>query len=626
MDRIVIWLLVALGAGAALVVAVPGLVVIGGMMLLIPGLVLLVLPTAFVWASLLAVTWWLFRPILDRKPAAVAALGCVAALLWLAPKASSWASQMRLLDAATSAPDVMPAESVPLAGDVLVSVPRLDQQRLDAPTVRGGPAETASRPWVCDALCAALLATPGVRSVTVDAHGDGERPGPLTGHARTFRLVPKEECPGETIRPENPGGLDLDRPQPPPGSRLAGLLSAQAEWDLRLSTRDCIVAGPARQAFDFSILLLRYSDGATSSTRRATDDDWSLRPLPVSVERIALSDAGGRVVLRKTLATTRALASPLHVGAQGGLENFRFQWGRTELSNGTRYERLRPHALLDRLTSLHTTADEPAIVEAARARLARMVDDPAVSAEDPGFDLVAPWFASFDRPAAAISAADRELLRRLIADGRITDFPHLYAPVRAMGPDAVVLRPAIGRRLAEADPPGPWMKTLAAQLERMPAGTFATATPVEQAILADPSRRLYAGGLIVRQADRGEAAVPLLVEIMQSHWARLRAPGRKAWSNDDMLAIDAARRAFCVLGPQAAAALPAIDEMTTSGLIGRNTPDRSEWHLMLARMGRPVESIAKPDSRSGTAESFHTALRRQLDGFDPERHCRAEWM
>lgn len=625
MDRIVVWLLLALGAGAALVIAMPGLVVIGGMMLLIPGLILFVLPTAFVWTSLFVVAWWLFRRILDRRLAALAALGCVAALLWLAPKASSRLSQLRL-DAATSAPDIVPAEPVPLAGDVLVSVPRLGQQRLDAETVRDGRLEAASRPWMCDALCAALLATPGVRSVTIDVHGDAERPGPRTAHARTFRLVPKDECPGGTIRPDNPGGLVLDRPQPPPSPRLAGLLSAQAEWDLRLSTRDCIVAEPAGAAFDFGILLLRYADRAASPPRRPADDDWSFLPLPVSVERIVLGDASGRVLLRKTLATTQALASPLHVGAQGGIENFRFRWGRTELSNGTRYEQLRPHALLDRYTNLHTPGDGQAVVEAARARLAQLVDDRAVGPEDPGFDLLGFWFVSFDRPGATIPASDRELLRRLIADERIADFPHLYAPVRAMGADAVALRPVIGRRLAEADPPRPWMKTLAAQLERMPAGTFATATAVERAILADPSRRLYAGGLIVRQADSGQSAVPLLVEIMRTHWARLQAPGRKAWSNDDMLAIDAARRAFCVLGPQAAAALPAIDEMANSGLIGRNTLERNEWQLMLARMGRPVESIPKPDSRSGTVESFHAALHRQLDTFDAERHCRAEWM
>lgn len=625
MSRTLVWLLLALGAGAALVVAVPGLVLIGGLALVIPGLVLFALPTVFLWASLSVAAWWLFRQRLGPRPAVAAALVCVACLLWLVAETSAGLSRARL-DAAASVADIVPADPIPLAGDVLVSVPRLDLQR-PARTSPRAQGEPASRPWVCDALCAALLATPGVRSVTVDAHGEVDRPGERSAHARTFRLIPKDQCGGETIRPENPGSLTLDRPPPLPGEqRLTALFSAQTEWDLRLSTRECLVAEAARTAFDFSIVLLHYRDPAPSSGDRAAERDWSFLPAPVRVDRMVLSDGTGRVLLRKTLARTRALASPLHVGAQGGIENFRFQWGRTELSNGGRYGELRPHALLDRHTNLHTTADAGTLIEAARARLAQMLDDPALPPDDTGFDLLRPWFASFDGSGAVIPARDRELLLRLIADERITDFQYLYAPVRAMAADSADLRAGIGRRLAEADPPGRWMKTLAAQYEAMPAGTFATATPAEQAILDDPSRRVYAGGLIVRQADRGEAAMPLLVEIMRSHWSRLRAPGRKAWDNDDMLAIDAARRALCLLGPEAAAALPAIEEMSDSGLIGRNMLERNEWQLMLARMGRPVESIPKPDNRSGTAESFHAHLRRQLETFDAARNCRAEWL
>ncbi|MBB5686038.1 hypothetical protein [Sphingobium boeckii] len=626
MKIFIIGLHILLAISATLVMLMPGVIVIGLLALLVPGLILAALPTLFMWYSAFAISWWGLRLVIPEKMALLPAAMVAAALVWFVPQASISESQVRMA-AATKMPDLIPSQRITLAGDILLSVPRLDVMQRQPGEARESDEERMARPWVCDALCAALLASPGVRSVTLITNGTSEEAETRALRSRTLSMLPKAQCPAKTIMPINPGGLDIDPPEPENGGIMHIASSLGAEWNLRLSTTHCIVAEAPKATFDMIVTHRSYSDAPVPKRARGVkmkDNKWSFDPEKVNIDSFTVSNRQGQILLRKTIATTAVLARPLYIGMAGGLENFHLAWARSARSSGPRYEQIKPAGLLARYSNLSTGGNMAALIPAVRKRLTEMLDDRNVDADDPGFDLLRDWFASF-KPPSTVSNEDSAFLIRLISDPRIVKYDGLYAPIKAMGDQSLALRAVIGRRLLTADPMGPWMKTLAAQYESMPTGTFLTGTADEAALLADPERRLYAGGLIVRQSDRGAAAVPMLVVILRTHLERRAAPDRERGNTDDLLPIDSARRALCLLGPDARTALPEVRDLQREGLLTPQMLDDREWQFVLARLGVPVDDIPKPENVSGTADNFHKNLRNKLKHFDPARNCEAEW-
>ena len=98
--------LVFTGIGAAVSLLMPSLVV-AGMFLILPGLILASMPTAFLWGCIFAAVWFPLHHALGDAPAAAVALAITAALVWFAPQPSRALSAARL--AATVHPDVLPA-------------------------------------------------------------------------------------------------------------------------------------------------------------------------------------------------------------------------------------------------------------------------------------------------------------------------------------------------------------------------------------------------------------------------------------------------------------------------------------------------------------------------------------
>ena len=622
MTRFVNLYLLVTGITAAIVLAMPWLVILGLFALILPGLILGLAPTAFLWGLGFAIPWYALRPVLGDYVAIAPAVLIAAAVFWLVPQASVLQSKSQL--ARSVRPEVIPREAIRLAGHVLVDTVSVAVAKPD-PLPSYDADEIARRPFVCNALCAALLATPGVESVTVTSHGrDDDRPGPFDGHARTFRVVPKAECPGPSIRPTEPDALGLaPRPRGRNVMRDGLMRPLQAEWDVRLSTRDCIVAEAPRAHHDVIIRIHSYRAFASDKPGRT---DWSLDPLAVSVERIDVTNGAGHMLLSKTLARTDALSQPLFITAQGGLENFRFQWARKSLTNGKRYEELKPNQLLADHTSLRTEVDVAAVMRATRDRLSQALADPGLPASDPAFKLSAPWMRSLaNRP---MSEDDVQLLAKVIRDRRVTDYEGIWDAIRAAKDRASELRAPMIERVAALVPPSDWqLKALGNALGQLPPATFATPTATEQAILADPARRALAPGLISRQSDRGPAAVPQLLELLDYHLRDIarQANEKRPDQSGNMIVVDRVRMALCLLGRDASGALPAIDRLTAEGLVDRRFATSREWHLMLARIGKPIGAIPKPADRSGTEEQFHRNLQSRLDHFRPDRDCGGQW-
>ena len=618
MLRLVLIYLGITGVGAFVALSAPWLVVLGLFLGILPGLVLGLMPTAFLWGVAFALPWFLLRAALGDQVAIIPAALIAAAAMWLIPATSALASRTMLNGAL--APDVIPRDKIKLAGDILLEVPILKLAR----QVEGAPEEEFSRrPYQCTALCAALLATPGVTSVTLNAIGEAKGPGTaMTGSARRFRIVPRAQCRTPSISIDGADELSVDRLRPADWARNGIVRSLQAEWDVRLATTDCVVAEAPDPSPDMVVRIERYRVGSDSTTRSA----YSFLPSPIDVERLVISDRTATPLLSKMRATGTALAHPLNIAATGGIENFRFRLGRSPIGNAPSYPDFNPDQLLADHSNLHVDVDQAAVIAAARTQLALAVANPALAAGDAAFKLVAPWLNSLSQPP--LSADDIALLKALIRDHRVRDFNGLWVTAKALGPAAGVLHEPLVDRIATLD----WrtdkeLKILGAILDKLPSGTFAQSSAKERTILADPERRTLASGLIVRLADQGAPAVPQLLALLDYHFAQLSLNQNR--QNDPMpehmIVIDRVRMALCRLGPAGASALPRLEALMAKSPAYADRMDGREWQLMLARIGKPVRDIPKPDSTSNSVAQFHANLQSRLDHFNLDRDCQSQW-
>ena len=609
MQALIVKYLWVTGIGAAVVLAMPWLVVVGLFAFIVPGVILAALPTAFLYGAVFALGWFPLHRVIGDWPAAAVAAAVTFGLFWSLPISGNAATRAWYL--AEGADDVLPTAPIVLRGDVRLDARTLLAER-DRPTRHddGPPPDYAKER--CSALCAALLFTEGVTSVTTQYQStDARGVQPVSRRAVTFRLVPRDRC-AKSIEPS----FKHD-------SFGSGTLQALKDgWMLRLSTTDCIVAGPPVAEADVVVVASRFVTPlpATLRSRR-----WTIGPRPVSVERLELFNRAGRVLLRHTVARARRLVQPLLIAPEGSPENFHFDLASKPV--GRRYEQFDAVSLLAAHTSLDVRAEDDDLADRARRRLTELLDDPAALAADPGFALVERFLKAMAEEGAPPD--DVALLVRLIGDDRVTRFDGVWNVVKPLGPRLERLRGPIVARLRRADPAREAsLHALGDVLDALPAGAFATLRREEAELIADANRHRFAGAIIGRQADRGAAAVPLVTRILDVQVRRLAALMADGPAHANLAAKESARAgiagvrvALCRLGPDASGALPAIEALERERLFGRFSDDR-DWQLTLARLGRPVEAIPKPPNLSGTEATFHAHLRRRLANFDPARECR----
>ena len=574
--RTILWIVLCVSGPLTLfVLANPRSVGIGYIFLIIPGLIMEAAPTVFVYTATFAIVRRYVPtvlPIIHAGAVNVVAAGITLGLGVLVVLPSAAASWVAFYWEAKG--DVVPHDRVALKGDILLNYDEI---------TRIGAGGKAHMP--CDALCAALLDTPGVSTVTI-AHDNAPA---------SYRLVPKgaggpEDASNETTKgaaysragsraiaverpekillyvPETPGSAERRDFQAQEAARRAQESAIIAHWGLRLANDVTLSVVPAPRQHDLTITM--------TSTHNGFHD--------LAVTNVDVRDGQGRVLVRRQRATATRVVVPLRFELHRPFDIARWRLARTDLATDDRLNGINSITVLFNETTLARPAEPREPAASIRDRLTAAVMQPGAPAD---LSLADAWVTTLDW--WHVSDGDLELLGKLIADPRVIELPHLYnhgpTNVRAELRDAIVsrlLNPATSPKLRER---------LDDLVRFMPAGTFAVSTPDEVAFLHNQLLRLKAPALVRRLADQGQAGVPELVRILQED---VRV---EPWVVRRHL-LAAIRRALVRLGPDAASALPVIIELfdQPDTPLAYYSDEKSAWRIAMIRMGRPLEDVPSP--------------------------------
>jgi hypothetical protein len=549
--RIVLWVS---GFLTLIAVGIPQLVGIGFWLLVVPGIILALAPTVFLYTATFAIVRrWLpiTHVVAHNLIAAFITLG-LGVLVTLPMALAGW---LAFNLAATG--DVVPHNRVVIAGNVLLNNDETPIEYI------------AGKPQVpCDALCAALLDTPGVSTVTIAR----------TDFPTSYRLVPKGEAGSNARAPKSPEQILQYLPEKPVSSdrrdyqaemaaRKARENAIIARWGLLLANDVALSMVPSPQHHDLTITM-------TLTGPQGSHD--------VAVKQLEVRDREGRVLLRRQRVTATRVFVPLVLEPYDPFGSAKWRLARSDLETSDRLGDIKLITVLFEETTLARPSEPGDAVTSMRDRLAAALMQPGAAAD---LSLVNPWLATINWQS--MKDGDSELLGKLLADARVIDLPRLYEGADRSA-RAEYRRAIVARLLNPATLPR-LRRRLDTLVRFMPPGTFAVPTPDELALLRDQPLRLNAPGLVERLADQGKAGVPELVRILQED---VRV---EPWAERKHI-LGAVRRALIRLGPDAASALPVVIELFDQP----NTPlaslshEMAAWGAAMVRMGRPIEDVPFP--------------------------------
>ncbi len=186
-------------------------------------------------------------------------------------------------------------------------------------------------------------------------------------------------------------------------------------------------------------------------------------------------------------------------------------------------------------------------------------------------------------------------------------FGAFYQVVRALGPEAGFLRAPIVARAARRGTNPDAARRLSDVLPELPVSPLSAD---EQRILADPSLRAQAAGLIRSAADNGQVTNAQLLDWLGQHLDMLISPNpaqRATRGSADAETIAAIRQAFCRRGSAANEVLTPLMTCNTPAVcrngsqiatIGRKcwpgsvAPSNSSAHICAASSIRPTATGA----------------------------------
>ncbi|MEZ0243858.1 MAG: hypothetical protein ACAH11_10820 [Sphingomonas sp.] len=583
-------LLVVTGILALIAIGVRSSVLIGLYLGVLPGLVLAVAPTIFVYLAAFAI----IRKLLPFSPGIAANLWAGAAVFALSVAiALPMALAGRAAFAAAATGDVVPAQPVKIAGHVRL-------ERLGRTEDASYSNSRDNTPPPCTALCAALLDTPGVLSVTLTGSDFAGKPiAPIT-----YRLVPKTQAPGASLAPLKPENIVGQLPEPKrEGNRNFDVERAEREllansinarWATRLATEESLIAEPARATADMVITLKELR---AEGTHR------------IAITETEVRDARGIVLLRRQRVTAAPVASIFYLAPEGPMMDKGFGIGRSTLHTGGRWDEVKTVQALFAGTFIARPQADPHAVEKMRDRLAA-----AAAGTGPRADLsmVAPWLVTLDW--TRLTDGDVDLLSALLADTSIGGLDKIYdGYAKHVSPR---LRRSIVIRLSDPRTEGSFRYRLNDMIRRMPAGTFATLLPEEEALLRDRKLRLQSSALVMRVSDGGAKTVPLLIALLRED-VQVENWYERQWMMADL------RRAFARLGRDAAPALPLVEQLFNQprNPLANEWREAQAWRVTMVRMGKPVETLTFPANLrpEQVAEDRANVAKAAARPIDPDR-------
>jgi len=608
--------LIVTGALSFVALAFPALVVIG-MFLIIPGLILGLAPTAFLWGCIYAVAYWIARSLLRPALAVPVALLLGALALWLIPQPSVLLAKAML--ARYELANVRPGAPIRPQGDI-----RIDTQFAHVDNASWDKLGFWS--YSCDNRCLALLFEPGVRSVTMTSTvtptfediRDGDNR--LGDKARTYRLLPKTQCGDHALEPDIAGLIGQF------GRSLDDNRAIAAEWGLKLTTDVCLVGEAPIGHYD---MLIRTGAWRSDKQDAPARSSWGWPTGDASANFGEIRGNRGKVLFRRFNLAVRALSVPLFIDAQGGIENFRFGWGTRNLPPRISTNWEDPIKDVDAALSVQRTLDPATGLISARKAVRAALDAPS------GTDaVISPFVGNYmDLLAKADpTPEDMALIVDLLQDTRLTDFRGVWVlPKKLTDTQLKGLLPLIIHKLSILPDTVRFdSSALGSALEKWPQGSFSDPDHDTLGLLADPMRRRRATGLIARLSDMGARGAPMIADIVAWH----AHAAQNFNSRDPALSpteeyggfpahqstVSAGVTAMCRLGPLAGGQLPKMIEIEQR--FGRGGFERRDWDRMILRIGKPLAQIRKPSDLSGSEENYRHNLTQWLARFDPERSCK----
>lgn len=571
------WFLIPIGLLTALALAAPQLVIVGLIFGILPGLVLILIPTIFVY---LLVTCLIGAalPLKTEISSHVAGFGLTLALsaafmhLYRVPEVQRY--EQALL------PEVVPPEKITLAGHVFVDWPKIGYDR--------------QSDVACDYLCTALLDTPGVFSVTRTSQ---------VGSA-TFWRGPQQ--PGELVLPQDPqellekfGKLDREISRQLVINKNPLNPGLQQAWAMRIADGDELRRDQAlpRERADWTITLEQQHE----------------RGQP-SVDRLEIRDRQGVVLVRKSWVRHFVPAPMFYWNFEGGssMDGFRgaqFTLGGSIVSNQPRLHDFDAGVELLRHTAVTRPAPPADLQARVEEKLCELLRDPDAT---PAQLLIVPMWLGQLRYNA--TPGDVEIIARVLLDERIADPVESLKTALSSSTDLTPLRAGLVKRYHNAQETKAKSWYINALVGLMD-GTFAEPTADERAIWRDALDAPESAPFIERMADLGPAALPDLMALLDS---ALKVPWHARWR-----VLEGIREACKRLGPEAAPVMPRIQALIEASPreLLNTWDDRIDWLVTLRLMGASEAELrrAMPDRLQDRFPQDFRSIEQQAQRYRDER-------
>jgi hypothetical protein len=557
--------LLVLGGLTAVLFVAPTLVTVGFFLLIVPGLILLVTPSVFLYLLLFSIGWFGLR----GKPPLVAAgtgLALVIAVGLLLPEVLNEAAREELAGAFRRE----------------VAEPHAPRSWRTVALQTVGPTARVE----CNDVCRLLLFNGEVERVLVlnapDAPAAGRRTSPPPAPA-LFRIERSGSCVADKNKYRSRFGDQwLERRKMDELDRAVRL---------RAATGECLMMEPAGgAAADLTVRLLR---------QREPSGGLRLLPAAVNANGIELN-VGGRVVLRRVNLKASLYNRPLHLEPiQNGLEMRGWKWGRREFVSGKDVDveqALREGAgfQLDPLSGVSP--------KQLRAELNSALDRREVPADDAVFLLVEDFLKE---QWEQVSPEDAALLARVIRDSRFTAFGLLGESMLKHPNVAGPARDAMLDRLLELSREKGLRRyrQLEERIDALPAGALRQPNPRGEALLADEEVRAASPHLVVRLAERGPSAAPVLMGYMKARWTSKQLP-RDGYDRD----AQAALAGLCRIGFDARDYLPELRQWEQSGQLPAYVPTSTNWRATLLSLGASPDEFKPPGREHPIDYQRHLAV------------------